>query len=351
MIRLAHLESRTSGPDPPDAGPLADVPVFGALGSPGTGRLVAASWRDGELHGELDIPPGWAEAADAGGLEAHCVWSPAGALERIVLARATPITPTESPDTPPRRDRDGAGGRGPIPEPGGTTAMAATQTQHDERDDDPTAAARGDRDGAPAGDAGRGRDPDDPGDDPAALKAELERLRKAHADANRKAETERKQYRAARERLDEIDRAAEERRKEELPEVERVRADLKARDAEIRARDDRLRAQEREIEDLRVDILVIQEATGKFRNPKAALRLIDRDRIEVDPDTREVRLATVKDAIKRVLDEFPELNGAGSGSGSPAARFGARPAAGAGRPAPELDPRSRLARTGGYEAM
>jgi chromosome segregation ATPase len=229
--------------------------------------------------------------------------------------------------------------------------MAATQTQSDERDDGTTAADRGDRDGAPGGDAGRGRDHDDPGDDPAALKAVLERTRKALADANRKAETERKQFKAARERLDDLDRAAEERRKEELPEVERVRADLKARDAEIRARDERIGALEREADDLRVDILIIQEATGKFRNPKAALRLVDRDRIDHDPDTREVRLATVKDAVKRVLDEFPELNGAAAGGGSPAARIPGRPVAGAGRTAPEPTLRERVARTGGYEAM
>jgi hypothetical protein len=347
MIRLAHLETRGPGPDPPDAGPLADVPIFGALGHPGTGRLVAASWRGGELHGELDIPPAWAEAADAGGLEAHCVWSPAGALERIVLARAAPIT--ESPESPPSGDRDGAGGRGPTPEPGGTTAMAATQTQSDERDDGTTAADRGDRDGAPGGDAGRGRDHDDPGDDPTALKAVLDRTRKALADANRKAETERKQYKAARERLDDLDRAAEERRKEELPEVERLRNDLRARDAEIRAREGRVAELERESTALRIAHQVEREAQkAGFLYPEDVPKLVDASRIEVEPETG--RILGVKEAVERLAKDRPGLLAAPRGGGSPAAVPQRRPVAGGANEAPPVDMRAELRRHVRYPA-
>jgi hypothetical protein len=340
--RDAHLATLDGAGPLPDAAALVGVPVHGPFGGVGPGRVVAAGWHGRELHATLELPEAWAEVADAAGLEAACAWHD-GRLDRVTLTHgaAPPITPAGSPEPPLGARRDGAPG-GSTPE-GGPAEMAATTTQQQAQspDDETTRTAdeRARRDGAR--DDGR---PEDDNPDPAALKAELERLRKAHAETNRR-------YAADRHRLEEIDRAAEERRKEELPEVERVRADLKARDAEIRARDDHIRQLEREADDLRIDILVIQEAAGKFKYPKAALKLIDRGRIQVDPDTREVLPSTVKDAIKRVLDEFRDLAVAEPGGGSPAARIGARPAAGAGRTAPEPTLRERVARTGGYEAM
>jgi hypothetical protein len=270
------------------------------------------------------------------------------ALARYAARGRTP-TPAGSPESPPRRDRDGAGGRGPIPEPGGTTAMAATQTQSDERDDGTTAADRGDRDGAPGGDAGRGRDHDDPGDDPAALKAVLDRTRKALADANRKAETERKQYKAARERLDDLDRAAEERRKEELPEVERLRNDLRARDAEIRAREGRVAELERESTALRIAHQVEREAQkAGFLYPEDVPKLVDASRIEVEPETG--RILGVKEAVERLAKDRPGLLAAPRGGGSPAAVPQRRPVAGGANEAPPVDMRAELRRHVRYPA-
>ena len=123
-------------------------------------------------------------------------------------------------------------------------------------------------------------------------RAELDRLRKALSEANRKAASDRK-------RLEELDRTDADRRAA-VEVAERKAAELAA---QLMTRE--------------MEIAVEREArTQGWPNPELAWRLVDRDRIRVDPETSKI--TGIKDAVEKVGKDYPSLvGGAHRGGGTP----------------------------------
>jgi hypothetical protein len=157
-------------------------------------------------------------------------------------------------------------------------------------------------------DRDRARDPDE-GKTAEELRAEKARMAKALKDANDEARKERLKNK-------EYERAEEERQAASLSEVEKIKK--QAGDAERRAREAEARAQQAEaklVEGI-VDAAVEREARQQgFEYPETVARLIDRDAIEYDGETRKV--SGVKDAVKKVAATYPGLIAARGGGGTP----------------------------------
>lgn len=127
--------------------------------------------------------------------------------------------------------------------------------------------------------------------DPAALQAELERTRKALADANKEAASRRK-------RLEALEADAAERKKAEMTESERLKqqvAELEKRAAEAEA--GRKQAL--------VRAAVIAQATAQgFRDPEDALRYLDTSEVEI---TEEGKVSDVSALLKELGKQKPYL--------------------------------------------
>lgn len=150
------------------------------------------------------------------------------------------------------------------------------------------------------------------------LKAELDRQRAEKATmaaALKKANDEAKNRRH---RLEELEAAEVERETASLGEAEKAKRasaerDQKSRDAELRA--DKA---ERALVAERIDRAVEREAAdADFLYPGDAPKLIDRDRVEIDPETGKI--SGVKEAVAALMKQRPGLVKAKSGGGSPQA--------------------------------
>lgn len=145
----------------------------------------------------------------------------------------------------------------------------------------------------------------------AKIKAEKDRTAAALTKANKEAADRRR-------RLDELETAEAERTNAKLSEDERSKRANAER--EQRAKDSESRAAKAEAALLseRVDRAVEREAAEvEFLYPGDAPKLIDRDRVEIDPDTGKI--TGVKEAVAALIKQRPALVHARAGGGSPAA--------------------------------
>ena len=151
---------------------------------------------------------------------------------------------------------------------------------------------------------------DEPADDDADLKSEVERLRQQtrqkDADAKR-----------LRQKLEDFERKAREEEDAKLGETERLQ---KARDEAARkaaeAESAAARARAELIEE-RINLAVEREAAKQgFSYPDKVSRLIDRDRIEIDQDDPK-KIVGVKEAVERLAKECPGMLTARPGGGTP----------------------------------
>jgi uncharacterized membrane protein YqiK len=172
------------------------------------------------------------------------------------------------------------------------------------------------------------------------LRAENERIKKALAEANRKATADRK-------RLEDIDREKQEREDEKLGEGERLKKQLKESDDRARESEQRAAKLEDDLLQSRIDQAIERAAAPLFLHPEVASRLVDRARILHDPETGKI--TGIKDALEAVLKQYPGLALANRGGGSPQAMRTRRPGDGGGEKTPGL--REEFARLGNYEPM
>jgi len=138
-----------------------------------------------------------------------------------------------------------------------------------------------------------GTEPQDSGEvpDPAELQAELERTRKALADANKEAASRRK-------RLEALEADAAERKKAEMTESER----LKQQVAELEKRATEAEAGRKQA---LVRAAVIAQATAQgFRDPEDALRYLDTSEVEIAEDGK---VGDVSALLKELGKQKPYL--------------------------------------------
>jgi hypothetical protein len=174
------------------------------------------------------------------------------------------------------------------------------------------------------------------------LKAEAERLRKALSEANRKALADRK-------RLEDIDKENEARETAKLGEAEQLKRQLKALEAEKRAAEHEAAQLKADLIAKRIDTEIERAAMGHFLHPELAPQVVDRERINHDPDTGKI--SGIKDAIEAVLKKYPGLGSAQRGGGSPQAmRTKQSPGTGGGGDK-QAELRTEFAKMGGYEQL
>lgn len=139
-------------------------------------------------------------------------------------------------------------------------------------------------------------------------------------------------------------RAEAAKRDEQLPELERLRK------AEAEARRERAEAEKRaeavreELVKERIAARVEREAAALFEDPGLAPQLVDYSRLEYDPESKDV--LHVKDELARVLKRFPSLAKAAAAKGGTPPRDGQRQGQ-PNRPPKEVDPYAEAFALGG----
>lgn len=199
--------------------------------------------------------------------------------------------------------------------------MATDDTTRDdaERDEQAETAAR-EQAGREKSDRDRDRRPAEPDRDDQAGDDEKARLKKALSEANRKAAADRK-------RLEELEAAEADRKREQMTEADRVKADRAEADRRAREAEDRARQAEAALLNERVNSAVERAAQSHgFEYPEDVPKLIDRDRIEVDEESGRIDLKTVNDAVERLARARPGLINARRGGGTPPRETQRRPA-------------------------
>jgi hypothetical protein len=88
---------------------------------------------------------------------------------------------------------------------------------------------------------------------------------------------------------------------------------------------------------------------GHFLHPELAPQVVDRERINHDPDTGKI--SGIKDAIEAVLKKYPGLGSAQRGGGSPQAMRTKQSGAAGGGGDKQAELRTEFAKMGGYESM
>jgi vancomycin resistance protein YoaR len=174
------------------------------------------------------------------------------------------------------------------------------------------------------------------------LKAEAERLRKALSEANRKALADRK-------RLEDIDKENEARETAKLGEAEQLKRQLKALEAEKRAAEHEAAQLKADLLTKRIDTEIERAAMGQFLHPELAPQVVDRERINHDPDTGKI--SGIKDAIEAVLKKYPGLGSAQRGGGSPQAMRTKQSGGTGGGGDKQAELRTEFAKMGGYEQL
>jgi hypothetical protein len=199
--------------------------------------------------------------------------------------------------------------------------------------------------------------PDGPGPPPEPptteqLLADLQRAKDEADRAKRERDKANSDAAQKRRRLEELERAEEERRTAQMGESDRLKkqADEAARKhRESEAEAEKLRAENVR---LRIDHAVERYALDRgFRYPSNVPKLIDRDRVSVDPDTGKI--SGVKEAVDKLANDQPDsLVAAPRGGTPPAIPNNRRPGGGGtapgggGRPVPTVQ--EELLATGRY---
>lgn len=178
---------------------------------------------------------------------------------------------------------------------------------------------------------------------PAELQAEAETLRRQLKEANRKAA-------ADRHRLAEIDRERQEKEDSKLSETAKLKKQVEAERESRREAEQKVAKLEADAFNARLDREIERHAKGLFVDPEIAPRLVNRDLIEHDPETN--KFSRIKDALERVLKDYPSVGVAARGGGSPAAMRTKRPGQGDGQGGNQLPPLMQdFLSTGNYEAL
>jgi hypothetical protein len=170
-------------------------------------------------------------------------------------------------------------------------------------------------------------------DDPDELKSELIK----YAENNLKLRNEN----AERRRKQEDAEKDEERKREALlSEQDKTQRKLTRLEEEGRADKATISDLRSQLDNTLVDHEIEREALKQgFQNPSHAPRLVDRDRLEIDPETRKVSGA--KAVVEKFLKDYPEYGPSGARGGTGPARpapNGGLPSRNGNRPANNIDP-------------
>jgi DNA primase len=143
-----------------------------------------------------------------------------------------------------------------------------------------------------------------PEPEPETLEEAKEALaRKEKRIANLTAEKDRHKRKA-----DELGEFAEQKRREEEAQVgeqEKTRRKIAKLEEDHRTKESEITALRSELANTLIDHEIEREAIRQeFRNAEHAPRLVDRDRIEIDPESRKV--SGVKAAVEKFLKDYPE---------------------------------------------
>lgn len=156
------------------------------------------------------------------------------------------------------------------------------------------------------------------------LREHLRKARKALKVSNSEAASGRE----AKQRLRELEDEQERRREEGLTELERIQKKLAEADRAAKERDEELRESKRKLIALKLDREIEAEAAKLEADPKQValmLRGMEDNGIEYDSDAD--RFNGVRDAVKKLVAEFPRLADGGMrrGRGTPPRDDAARP--------------------------
>lgn len=160
---------------------------------------------------------------------------------------------------------------------------------------------------------------DDLPDDPEELKALVARERAARAKVN-------KESADRRHRLEELERAEQERKDAQLSETQRVERETKAERQKREDAERRAEAAEKKLIDQKIDTALFIEASKRIWDyPETAAQLVNRRGIEYDEDNDKVH--GVKEALDRLEKEKPGIGGSSPKGGTPPREGPRRPAA------------------------
>jgi regulator of replication initiation timing len=140
-----------------------------------------------------------------------------------------------------------------------------------------------------------------------------------------------------RKRLDEIEETETKQREALLTEQDKAQRRLTKLEDENRTKDAAVASLQNELANTLIDHEIEREALRlSFANPEHAPRLVDRDKIEFDPETRKVTGA--KAALEKFLKDYPDYAGSAARGGTGPSRA---PANGSGARSPSkkaIDP-------------
>jgi hypothetical protein len=148
----------------------------------------------------------------------------------------------------------------------------------------------------------------DASEDTAALKLELKNTREALKKINAESAQRRKRL----QELEDAQAAAENAKLGETERLKRERDDLARRLAEKEKAESE---KEAEIREMKIRHAIEDAAREHFEYPDLVPGMIDRDMVEIDPDTGKVKGA--KEAVEKLFKERPGLGGAKRGGGTP----------------------------------
>jgi hypothetical protein len=326
----ASVSSRT-GPihsfqDDPDAlaaflatGDDRPVPVFvrsiSAPGIVGRGSLVARSVEDGQLIGTVEWPSELEDQLGGSDLAARCEFDrETGRLLRVMVELEDDDEEPEDEASDAARDE-----RPEAPQPQrGNAAMAKDREPAEtaEEEDRPATGSARTKDNKSAWSTAIDELPDDP----EVLRREAKRLDEARRKAMREAADRRA-------RIEELERAEQERQDATLSEAERARRDRELTERRLADAERRGTEAERRYRELQIDIEVERCAARMgFTYPDTVPRLINRDRLEFEEDGG--RVLGVKEAVENLAREKPDLltrRGGGTPPRTEYARPGSRP--------------------------
>lgn len=318
-MRPTATRSIPLGGAPPGLAVVRPVPVLvrgpeGDRGRPciARGKLASARPEAGQLIGSIDWPASIEARVGDSTPTAECVFDRSGRLLRVLVDLDGPDpTPDLDPDLDPDPTPDPnpkSHPKGPEPTRDGTAETSIPIPEDAEMAANEKPKTDPDADAPEMGAAARPAKPATVEELQARLDTEVAEKERIRASLEKtKAEDLRK-----RRRLDELEAAEEERKNANLGETEkaaRSRQELERRAVEAERLAD---ARDRQISEMRLERLVEAEArkvkhnnADGFENPELVFRLIDRTRVEFDPDSGE--WTGVREAVEKFAKDYPNL--------------------------------------------